>query len=549
MAEGAMNAGAAAATVGGAALETSGHAVAYGACTVVGQGEAAEAEKRKMDRAADAVKESAAAVACNTEPWLDLDNSHNCAPWMTRWMSGVSDGRRLCDLFLPGTHDSVARIGGDFAECQCWDMPKQLRMGLRYFDVRVKHDGDDLKGCHGIIDMNITFREVASHCEWFVQNNPSEAVVVAISTKGSPKTDAPHSRDFLNEVLNQSQTMPPPRHGSAANWHFWPGHWPTLGQSRGKVLLFIGNGWPGCTDVQDVWDIGDGDEKFNHIMNHARKARAPGTLMLNYTSCTGQEGLTYATPKRVAVHVNKLVNKELEEIWKDARADIGPTTFMMDFPGVELVKLIITKNGPGVVKKAIASERSEDIAAKFREWDQNGDGVVSADELLRIFSSLDPSITSDTVNIMLNAADANKDGRIQYEEFLAWIMDKPLPEVVASRCVEIDSGPGAPATHHVVEQPEAMTFTAMKDTAAHFGGQLMQIEQIQAVLEANGPLAQADMWAACWNSACADNRDWIQIGVSGHPLGRSHCQHFGYPPWGDDPGDRNPWHSVVVYFR
>mmetsp|Transcript_46301 Transcript_46301/g.83669 ORF Transcript_46301/g.83669 Transcript_46301/m.83669 type:complete len:777 (+) Transcript_46301:49-2379(+) len=430
-----MKAGAAVTTVGAAAVETSGHAIACGALTVVGQEEEAKKQERAMKHSAKACSEGANALGKNSKPYMDLDNSHNPPAWLANWMSGVSDNRRVSELFMVGTHDTVAKMGADFAECQCWSIEKQLCCGVRFFDCRNKWDGDHLRGFHGIIDMHIELKDVAWHVENFLVNHPTEAVFLMISTKGCSKCGS-HSRDFLNEVLRETRDWDTaaygPRPGNSGMWTYWTGAWPTLGQLRGKAFMSIGNGWPPSTDVQDVWKCGNPDKKFDHVMNLAHKPHTPGTMCINFTSCTGQDGLVVQTPKSIACTVNRRFHQEWEGSWQNTKPDFSPCVFLMDFPGVDTIKMVCCRNGPGVVKKALAEEAGvEAVAAKFQQWDENQDGTISEQELLDIFSSLDPDTTKDTVNRMLQAADANKDGTINYNEFIAWAMDTEVPPEMA----------------------------------------------------------------------------------------------------------------------
>ena len=65
------------------------------------------------------------------------------------WMSGLSDDTKLCDINIPGTHDSgttytTAVISGIIASCQDDTIPEQLQKGIRYLDIR----------CDGDLDIN-----------------------------------------------------------------------------------------------------------------------------------------------------------------------------------------------------------------------------------------------------------------------------------------------------------------------------------------------------------------------------------------------------------
>lgn len=61
------------------------------------------------------------------------------------WMKGVVDTTLIKDLSISGTHDSgtsvVRWIITFLARCQLLSIPEQLEKGIRYFDIRVRHDG------------------------------------------------------------------------------------------------------------------------------------------------------------------------------------------------------------------------------------------------------------------------------------------------------------------------------------------------------------------------------------------------------------------------
>ena len=61
------------------------------------------------------------------------------------------------------------------------------------------------------------------------------------------------------------------------------------------------------------------------------------------------------------------------------------------------------------------------IIDTFRRFDENGDGVVSRDELVHVFRRLDPSFDTAAIDGLIQEMDKNKDGKIQYEELISWL--------------------------------------------------------------------------------------------------------------------------------
>lgn len=69
------------------------------------------------------------------------------------------------------------------------------------------------------------------------------------------------------------------------------------------------------------------------------------------------------------------------------------------------------------------------IIDTFKKFDSNQDGKISRDELKRVLKAIGGGNFDDaSVDAMLQASDTNKDGFIQYEEFVNWVtqdMGKP----------------------------------------------------------------------------------------------------------------------------
>merc|ERR1712110_670902 len=57
----------------------------------------------------------------------------------------------------------------------------------------------------------------------------------------------------------------------------------------------------------------------------------------------------------------------------------------------------------------------------FRQWDINGDGVITQPELHRTMQRLDSRFTAGEVRRLFSAADANGDGAIDHQEFVQWL--------------------------------------------------------------------------------------------------------------------------------
>eukprot|EP00927_Polykrikos_kofoidii_P007645 TRINITY_DN13143_c0_g1_i3.p1 TRINITY_DN13143_c0_g1~~TRINITY_DN13143_c0_g1_i3.p1 ORF type:complete len:193 (-),score=52.95 TRINITY_DN13143_c0_g1_i3:23-601(-) len=75
-----------------------------------------------------------------------------------------------------------------------------------------------------------------------------------------------------------------------------------------------------------------------------------------------------------------------------------------------------------IVKKIAANDEDGDkVQEVFQQWDVDGDGTISSQELERVLILLDPSFTKASLTKIIKAADKNGDGVIDYAEFVDWL--------------------------------------------------------------------------------------------------------------------------------
>mmetsp|Transcript_67076 Transcript_67076/g.119361 ORF Transcript_67076/g.119361 Transcript_67076/m.119361 type:complete len:280 (+) Transcript_67076:72-911(+) len=90
---------------------------------------------------------------------------------------------------------------------------------------------------------------------------------------------------------------------------------------------------------------------------------------------------------------------------------------------VEESAAIIKEDVDFAVECSEGEKTQEQLALeKFQSWDANGDSLISKEELLAVFESISPDFfTMENINTMASAADVDKDGSINYKEFMLWI--------------------------------------------------------------------------------------------------------------------------------
>jgi len=73
---------------------------------------------------------------------------------------------------------------------------------------------------------------------------------------------------------------------------------------------------------------------------------------------------------------------------------------------------------------------SEEIVALFKQNDTNGDGTIDEAELLGVMTGI--GFSEEDCKTMFASADMNKDGVINYEEFVAWVFSNDTEEKPAA---------------------------------------------------------------------------------------------------------------------
>ena len=143
-------------------------------------------------------------------------------------MSLISDNKKLTLINIPATHDSTAyymnRISMNLAQTQYYTIQQQLQIGTRKFDVRVaninknKETDEDLICCHGICDCyasddfgnfkKLTFKSVIIDMVNFLQNHPSEIVMIGISLgRGKDSATVIRAYELFKKLVGENNAV------------------------------------------------------------------------------------------------------------------------------------------------------------------------------------------------------------------------------------------------------------------------------------------------------------------------------------------------------
>ena len=70
------------------------------------------------------------------------------------------------------------------------------------------------------------------------------------------------------------------------------------------------------------------------------------------------------------------------------------------------------------MSKKLSQDQIAELRKAFDVMDANKDGVVTPDELKKLLTGLGEDVTDDVVQEMINIADTNGDGKVDFEEFV-----------------------------------------------------------------------------------------------------------------------------------
>ncbi|CAG5128992.1 unnamed protein product, partial [Candidula unifasciata] len=81
----------------------------------------------------------------------------------------------------------------------------------------------------------------------------------------------------------------------------------------------------------------------------------------------------------------------------------------------------------GMSRRGIKSQEQEEdeLLAAFRVFDRDDNGYITAPELRHVMTSCGEPMTDDEVDKMIEEADVDEDGRVNYQEFVRMMASRP----------------------------------------------------------------------------------------------------------------------------
>ena len=148
-------------------------------------------------------------------------------------MKNIPGDIPLCDINLPGTHDSATRLCqfAYFSRCQELSITEQLNMGVRFLDLRVAVFQGKLMLVHASArcfkdpsdKAFLMLDDVLSDCRDFLKANPTEALIISI------KRDYGDTTENTFDVLFEQYL--------GLDFWYTENRIPTLDEVRGKAVF------------------------------------------------------------------------------------------------------------------------------------------------------------------------------------------------------------------------------------------------------------------------------------------------------------------------
>ena len=262
------------------------------------------------------------------------------------WMSYIHDDTKISDISIPGTHDSGAThsIFDVSGKCQDLSIKQQLRVGVRFFDLRLQLVNDEFKIVHSFVKQNLSFKKVMKDLSNFINENNSEFIIISLKKEASDKNSTLDFKDKLTSDLNEYKDV-------ISFDKELPEY---INDARGKIYIFDRYGldygiplsnWSDDTSfevnnyyVQDNYCLSDLKEKQEDIIKAIDYKNSNDNIVINFTSCY----LDYGFPPTYAGSSANKINPWFYDYINESNMKLG--IVVMDFMTIDLAKAIYMRN-------------------------------------------------------------------------------------------------------------------------------------------------------------------------------------------------------------
>jgi len=279
--------------------------------------------------------------------YLNSLESQNISLEGSSWMSRIPDFRILSNITIPGTHNSMTYSLGDvpiggvegWAQNQYASLEDQLRMGVRFLDIRLRHVGDHFAIHHGEFYTGYNFGDVLDVVTEFLDKNENETIL--ISYQEEHKAGEPNGTfcETLESYIYKD------KYNNTLYNFYNETRVPTMGEVRGKIL-FIDQHKKGCPGFPksmikefNEWSLDRDDLKTTYKSNLlAHLTRSPTNSTLSLTWCSAYVAKPAKCQLKKPLSVSRTVNPWLTQVSQPRGIVI------MDFPTASVIEYLYSQN-------------------------------------------------------------------------------------------------------------------------------------------------------------------------------------------------------------
>lgn len=262
------------------------------------------------------------------------------------WMSYIHDDTKISDISIPGTHDSGAThsIFDVSGKCQDLSVKQQLRVGVRFFDLRLQLVNDEFKIVHSFVKQNLSFKKVLKDLSKFIKEYNSEFIIISLKKEESDVNSTLDFKEKLTSDLNEYKDI-------ISFDNVLPEY---INDARGKIYIMDRYGldyglplsyWGDDTSfevnnyyVQDNYCINDINEKKEDIIKAIEYKKTSDNIVINFTSCYLENEFP---PTYAGSSANK-INPWFYDYINESNMKLG--IVVMDFMTIDLAKAIYMRN-------------------------------------------------------------------------------------------------------------------------------------------------------------------------------------------------------------
>ncbi|MCD3460506.1 phosphatidylinositol-specific phospholipase C [Streptococcus equi] len=179
----------------------------------------------------------------DTAYWNEERTSTRFIEQYTDWMETIDGNRRLSELSIPGTHDTLAFSASlpvtSIVRTQSMNLQQQLDSGIRFLDIRLSHEGDRFYIYHGCVWTGYDFEDVCNIVQGFLKKHSTETILMRVKQENSSVSD-----EEMWKLFDKFDTQYEELFWNRSTVDYDD---PKLNEVRGKVVI-----------LSDVWGLKQG---------------------------------------------------------------------------------------------------------------------------------------------------------------------------------------------------------------------------------------------------------------------------------------------------